>query len=146
MVSFFLTKKVVYVVKALYYLEVVRHNQMTSVVEIATATDIPKRFLEQLFLRLRQPQIVQSVRGAQGGYRLTRGLAEISLYDLLAALNDRTPRAVVAEGRYGEDLFVSKLAESLEESTRTLYLGELITPAMLSRAETTDQPHYIYQI
>ena len=59
---------------------------MTSVVDIAAKLEVPKRFLEQLFLKLRKGGILDAVRGATGGYRLRMPLAEISYRHLLDVL------------------------------------------------------------
>ena len=144
--SIILTKKIVYSLEALYFLEVVRHNEMTNVQEIADRLAIPKRFLEQLFLRLRREGFLQSVRGPQGGYRLVRSLREIALRDLLTALNDRSGAEPEGEGRYGEGAFVQAVADQLDEAAATIRLGNLITADMRRRALAAEGPGYVYQI
>ncbi len=54
---------------------------------IAAAQDIPLRFLESILLTLRHAGIVTSRRGADGGYRLARPAAEISLADVIRAID-----------------------------------------------------------
>ena len=59
-----------------------------SVNDIAVRQNIPVNYLEQLFGKLRRNGILESVRGAQGGYLLARKAEEISIADILAALGE----------------------------------------------------------
>lgn len=54
--------------------------------EIAERRSIPPRFLEQLFVPLRRAGLVSAVRGAKGGFVLTRTPAEITVLDIVEAL------------------------------------------------------------
>ena len=53
-------------------------------------------FLEQVFLRLRRAGLVESRRGAAGGYVLARGADAVSLADIVAAL-DEAPRTTACQ-------------------------------------------------
>jgi Rrf2 family protein len=54
---------------------------------LATTQSIPLRFLENILLQLRHAGIIESRRGADGGYRLARPAAEISLADVIRAID-----------------------------------------------------------
>ncbi len=54
---------------------------------LATSQSIPLRFLENILLQLRHAGIVESRRGADGGYRLARPAAEITLADVIRAID-----------------------------------------------------------
>jgi Rrf2 family protein len=54
---------------------------------LATSQSIPLRFLENILLQLRHAGLVESRRGAEGGYRLARPAAEISLADVIRAID-----------------------------------------------------------
>ena len=54
--------------------------------EIAERRGIPPRFLEQLFVSLRRAGIVTAVRGAKGGFVLSRPPDEITVLDVVEAL------------------------------------------------------------
>jgi Rrf2 family protein len=58
-----------------------------TVADVASAQDIPTRFLQNILLGLRQRSLVLSQRGAEGGYRLARPAAAISLADILRAVD-----------------------------------------------------------
>ena len=53
---------------------------------IAAAQEIPQKFLENILLDLRHAGLVTSQRGAEGGYGLARPAAEISLADVIRAV------------------------------------------------------------
>ena len=63
-------------------------NNPVSVSDIASRQNIPATYLEQLFGRLRRGGLLESVRGAQGGYKLARSAEEISIADILKALGE----------------------------------------------------------
>jgi Rrf2 family protein len=96
---------------------------------IAAAQGIPLRFLENILTELRHAGIVESRRGAEGGYLLARPPAEIALADVvravdgpLANVGGRRPEALEYEGSAAglRDVWVAVragLRAVLEEST-----------------------------
>lgn len=54
--------------------------------EIAERRHIPARFLEQLFVSLRRAGVVNAVRGAKGGFVLSRDPSEVTVLDVVEAL------------------------------------------------------------
>jgi len=54
---------------------------------LASAQEIPLRFMENILGELRQAGIVASKRGAEGGYLLARPPADISLADVIRAVD-----------------------------------------------------------
>jgi Rrf2 family protein len=54
--------------------------------EIAERRAIPPRFLEQLFVTLRRAGLVTAVRGARGGFTLARDPGDVSVLDVVEAL------------------------------------------------------------
>ncbi len=55
--------------------------------QIAHAQDIPLKFLENIMLELKHADIVIAQRGAGGGYRLARPAEQISLADIVRAVD-----------------------------------------------------------
>ena len=53
---------------------------------IAEAQDIPLRFLENILAELRHAGLVQSQRGAEGGYWLARKPSEVKIADIIRAV------------------------------------------------------------
>lgn len=83
-----LTTKGRYAVTAM--LDLAYHSEKRPV----TLTDIAKRqhislsYLEQLFARLRRAGMVEGVRGPGGGYQLSRETSQISIADIIAAVDE----------------------------------------------------------
>ncbi len=57
-----------------------------SLAEIAAEEDLPRAYLEQLAMALRDAGLVVSTRGAHGGYEIARPPAEIRMSEILRAL------------------------------------------------------------
>lgn len=56
--------------------------------EIATRQGIPTDYLDQIMIKLRAGNLVESTRGRTGGYRLSRSAEEISMWDLFSAVEE----------------------------------------------------------
>lgn len=63
-------------------------EEPVSISSIASRQDISERYLEQLVGLLKKAGLVQSIRGATGGYVLAKGAKEISVGDVLRALEE----------------------------------------------------------
>ena len=57
-----------------------------SLAEMAADEDLPRAYLEQLVMSLRDAGLVASTRGAHGGYELTRPPDDIRMSEVLRAL------------------------------------------------------------
>jgi Rrf2 family cysteine metabolism transcriptional repressor len=57
-----------------------------SLADVAAEEDLPRAYLEQLVMSLRDAGLVVSTRGAHGGYELSRNPAEIRMSEILRAL------------------------------------------------------------
>jgi Rrf2 family iron-sulfur cluster assembly transcriptional regulator len=69
-----------------------------SLKDIAARQDISMDYLEQLLRKLRKASLVRSVRGPRGGFMLARTPREITLWEIVAALEqDVTPVRCVDE-------------------------------------------------
>jgi Rrf2 family protein len=82
-----LTKKSKYAVRALVELALNEGDAPLGVAEIARSQYIPERFLEQIFGELRRANVLESQRGAHGGYRFAMPTEEISVLDVVEILD-----------------------------------------------------------
>src|SRR6201984_3816174 len=79
--------------KGLYALEAVmllarRYPEGTvKIREISADEELPEKFLELILLELKHARIVESVRGAKGGYRLKRAPAKIFLGEIIRTID-----------------------------------------------------------
>ncbi|MGD0467530.1 MAG: Rrf2 family transcriptional regulator [Terriglobales bacterium] len=55
--------------------------------DIAYEENLPEKFLELILLELKNARIVESVRGAKGGYRLRRAPSEIRLSEIIRLID-----------------------------------------------------------
>ena len=79
---------------------------------IATAQGIPLNFLENILLELRRSGIVASQRGAEGGYWLAKPAAEVTVADVIRAVEG--PIATV-RGSRPEEVEYTGAATALRE-------------------------------
>jgi len=79
--------------KGLYALQAMmmlarRYNQgATKIRDIAYEEGLPEKFLELILLELKNARMVESVRGANGGYQLRREPSEIRLSDIIRLID-----------------------------------------------------------
>ncbi|MDD3448665.1 MAG: Rrf2 family transcriptional regulator [Gammaproteobacteria bacterium] len=76
------------------------HNQVgpVTLADISTCQDISLSYLEQLFAKLRQANLVNGVRGPGGVYRLARPATEITVADIITAVDEQVD-ATRCQGR-----------------------------------------------
>src|SRR3954451_20207828 len=67
--------------------------------EIAEAHGIPSRFLVQILLQLKSAGLVQSTRGAAGGYQLAKEPDEITLLDVMLVVDGQLAQAASSATR-----------------------------------------------
>ena len=74
---------------------------LTSLAEISKRQSISLPYLEQLFVKLRRAELVESVRGPGGGYRLARNPSEIRVADILGAVDETVSAMHTGAGASG---------------------------------------------
>ena len=84
-----LTSKGRYAVMALVDLARFNNISPVSLRDISLRQGISLDYLEQIFSKLRKKEIVQSVRGTQGGYILNRKAKEIKLTNIFDAVDEK---------------------------------------------------------
>ncbi|MEE3330018.1 MAG: Rrf2 family transcriptional regulator [Myxococcota bacterium] len=90
-----------YAVSGVFDLAYNGHGRAVQVRVIGDRQTIPMRYLEQIFQRLRKAGLVAGKRGPGGGYTLARLASEITLRDILEAVEG--PIALFGSGSEGED-------------------------------------------
>ena len=83
-----LTTKGRFAVTAMVDLAMRQGKGPVTLAGISERQDISLSYLEQLFGKLRRHQIVSSVRGPGGGYRLARKGSDITVADIIFAVNE----------------------------------------------------------
>jgi Rrf2 family cysteine metabolism transcriptional repressor len=78
-----LTSRSEYALLALVYLARKRSAGFVSIDTIATAQNIPPKFLEQIMLALKNARYLHSSKGQHGGYRLVKAADKITLAEVI---------------------------------------------------------------
>ena len=81
-----ISAKADYAVRAMVELAAAVDEKPVKAERIATAQDIPLNFLENILGELRHAGLVRSHRGAEGGFRLAKDATEISVADVIRAV------------------------------------------------------------
>ncbi len=93
-----------YAMIALTDLAVHGREGLVTLSEVSQRQDISLAYLEQLFVKLRRAELVESVRGPGGGYRLARSADLIRVSEILSAVDesmDALSRGAGASGGQG---------------------------------------------
>jgi Rrf2 family protein len=116
-----------YGVKAMVDLAVHFGDEPISIKSISERQGISEYYLEQLFAPLRKAGLIKSIRGAQGGYILTRSPEEITVADIISVLEGPIEISECVEG----------IACSNEDCCATRLLWEKIKKSIDAVLETT---------
>jgi len=82
-----ISQKGLYALQAMMMLARHHHQGAIKIREIAYEEDLPEKFLELILLELKNARMVESVRGAKGGYQLRRDPAEIQLSEIMRLID-----------------------------------------------------------
>ena len=83
-----ITTKGRYALRAIINMALSNDNTPISIKKISNSEDLSPIFLEQIFTKLKKAGITESVRGASGGFRLARSVEEITVLDILEAVEE----------------------------------------------------------
>lgn len=72
---------------ALRVIRALKAGEKRSVKDICGEEDMPEPFTYKILKKLEKAEIVTSIRGAQGGYILAKGIKELSLMDVVEAID-----------------------------------------------------------
>ena len=121
-----ITSKSPYAVRALTELARVGASRPVPIGEIARRRDIPVQFLEGMFATLRRAGILQSQRGVKGGYSFTREPGQVTVLEVVEALEGSLDAETIgadplwadAIGALREKLAAVTIAEIAERESR----------------------------
>lgn len=128
-----LTTKGRYAVTAMLDLALHGNEGPVSLADISTRQEISLSYLEQLFARLRRQQLVVSVRGPGGGYRLSRSADEVFVAEVVDAVSeslDTTRCGNKGDCQNGEKCLThhlwSDLSDQIHQFLSEISLGDLM--------------------
>ncbi len=132
-----LSQSTEYAIHSLFYLAVNNDRQTVLVSEVAQAQHISETYLAKIFQSLVKAGLIRSFRGAKGGYHLARPVDEITLKDIVQAVEGASPLFSCDHDRMGCDLAMDclisstmkKAEEKLYEILEGVTLADLIANA-----------------
>lgn len=114
---------------------------------------IPHRYLEQIFQRLRRAKLVQSKRGPGGGYTLARPADEITLCQVVEAIEGPLERRVAPSGggrgrsgAYRPSFVWEQLAAGFRDVLANVTLDSLCREAARAAVRRADDESQMYFI
>lgn len=135
-----LTTKGRYAVTAMLDLAINERLGPIRLAAISERQGISLSYLEQLFANLRRQELVDSVRGPGGGYRLRRGADAISVAEVIAAVNedtDATRCGGKGDCQEGDTCLTHHLWMDLSDRIRD-FLGDITLADLVDRREIQD--------
>ena len=100
-------------------------EDMTTVQKIFNFEDVSKRYLEQIFSELKKHGLVKSIKGKHGGYFIAKNFEDISVFDIIEALEGKVHLGTLpTEGQKEiEQVLESELWNPLQSAMEDLLKG-----------------------
>ncbi|MDD3051860.1 MAG: Rrf2 family transcriptional regulator [Candidatus Cloacimonetes bacterium] len=83
-----MTTRIEYAIRSMVELGADESGNPLSIKEISSRQNLPFKFLEQLFRDLKKSKLIISSRGIKGGYRLAKPSVEITLKEIITAVEE----------------------------------------------------------
>ncbi len=126
------------------------NNEHITVAHISESLHISKIYLEQVFSLLKKGQVVYSIKGSHGGYRLTRPPHEICIYDILAPIES----VLFEPTKTSTDQSISSIEFAIQQivfqpldNTLCVFLKSITLDTLAHKAhELENKDNYMYYI
>ena len=103
-------------------------GELAQIESLADTEAVPANFLAQILSKLRNHGLITSRRGSQGGYTLARPSDEISLYDILMAVEGQclqlSGNSAGRSGRRVKQVWI-EIGQELEAKLKSYTLDQL---------------------
>lgn len=129
-----------YAVTAMMDLAIHDHTGPVTLADISNCQGISLSYLEQLFARLRKEGLVEGVRGPGGGYRLGRPASQISIAEIIHAVDENIDVTRCLGGKDchgGERCLTHQLWEDLSQRLYD-FLDGLTLASFINRPEVRE--------
>lgn len=116
-------------------------DECVTIAAIAEKLGISKIYLEQVFSLLKRAALVQSVKGAQGGYKLAKAKENISICEIMKAIEiglfEKAEASVTKNQEAIENALIElvwkPLDEGITETLSSIFLSQLVDKASLNK-------------
>ena len=123
-----------------------RHNKgPVTLADISVEQSISVSYLEQLFARLRNHGLVTGMRGPGGGYCLRRPAAEITIAEILSAVDDAMParRERIPGEEWPQSVIMwNQLSARIYDYLNDLTLAEAVNQHGEANRDEAEEPRF----
>ncbi len=98
-----ISTKTGYAVRALSELAKELEKKPLSIAEISSRQNLPSKYIEQIFSKLKKKGLISSIHGAKGGYILNHAIEDISLKNIMEAVEENISYSYCIPGRENTD-------------------------------------------
>ena len=117
-----ISSKGIYGLAAMHVLSHAPNSRTMQVKEISAMTSLSHSYLEQLLSQLRKAGLITSVRGASGGYRLSRAAHEITVLEIIESLEGTL---FEMDGNLGSSIILESFWIDMQKKIRELFTLKL---------------------
>jgi Rrf2 family protein len=111
--------------------------------DIADRHGIPARFLVQILLQLKGAGLVQSTRGASGGYQLARSPDDITLYEVMSVIEGQEEITSATSSNSPVSRVLLKAWREIDEQEREMLRATTFADLTDRLKDETEQMYYI---
>lgn len=146
-----LSTKGQYAIQAMLKLAINFNSNPVTLTEISNSQTISLSYLEQLFSMLRNSGLVEGVRGPGGGYRLSKSPNQISIADIVFAIEEPTNNTIAEKHlkcKKGDNCITNQMWNEFSDQLSTfldsislgdIVKGQIIIKSQFQLDETTRQ-------
>lgn len=135
-----LTTKARYAVTAMLDIALTEDNRPVTLADISERQEISISYLEQIFSKLRKNGLVNSVKGPGGGYKLSQSADNLSIADIIAAVNeniDATGCNGKADCKQGKRCMTHNLWQDLSNQIQS-FLSDITLQELVDRKDVRE--------
>jgi Rrf2 family iron-sulfur cluster assembly transcriptional regulator len=126
-----------YAIRAMINIALNKTNMPTTLFNLARHQNISLSYLEQLFSLLRKNNLVSGIRGPGGGYRLANNPKNITIAQILNAVNEKQGKLIDHQKK--DELIWEYFSNKLYKYLDTITLNSLIEGSSQTEASITEE-------
>ena len=113
-----ISTKGVYAIAAMHALQNSPNAKLMQIKEIAAITQISHGYLEQILATLKKSSLVVSVRGVNGGYKLSSDASQINVLDIIESVEGKL---FVPHENAGASVVIDSFWLDMQEKVRAVF-------------------------
>ena len=126
-----------YAIRAMINIALNKTNMPTTLFNLARHQNISLSYLEQLFSLLRKNNLVSGIRGPGGGYRLANNPKNITIAQILNAVNEKQGKLIDHQKK--DELIWEYFSNKLYKYLDTITLNSLIEGSSQTESSITEE-------